>query len=78
MPPPVKQLSDGNPGGTGLGQGAADVISFYGVTPVTQRASSIQASSALVSSSSFGTGQLAIVQEIMNTLTGLGAWKGSA
>ena len=75
---PVKQLSDSNLDGTTMGQAGSDKICFYGATPVTQRASSIQASSALVSSSSFGTGQLAIVQEIMNTLTGLGLWKGSA
>lgn len=75
---PVKQLSDNNPDGTVFGQAAADKVCFYGATPATQRASSIQASSALVSSSSFGTGQLAIVQEIMNTLTGLGIWKGAA
>ena len=33
----VKQLSDGNPDGTVLGQSAAgDKISFYNVTPVVQ------------------------------------------
>lgn len=39
MAAPVKQLSDGNPGGTGLGQSATDLISFYGFTPIAQRAS---------------------------------------
>jgi len=29
-----KQLSDGNPDGTSLGQAATDLISVYGVTPV--------------------------------------------
>lgn len=33
-----KQLSDGNPDGTALGQSAADLISFYGATPVDQGA----------------------------------------
>lgn len=33
-----KQLSDGNPDGTGLGQSTSDLISFYGVTPVDQGA----------------------------------------
>ena len=32
-----KQLSDGNPDGTVLGQGTTDLISFYGVTPVAQQ-----------------------------------------
>jgi hypothetical protein len=29
----VKQLSDGNPDGTVLGQNSSDLISFYGGTP---------------------------------------------
>ena len=36
MAAPSKQLSDGNPGGSGLGQSATDLISFYGVTPIVQ------------------------------------------
>lgn len=31
-----KQLSDNNGSGTGLGQSATDLISFYGATPVAQ------------------------------------------
>lgn len=31
-----KQLSDGNPDGTALGQSATDLISFYGETPIVQ------------------------------------------
>lgn len=34
----IKQLSDGNPDGTSMGQSASDLISFYGVTPVAQAA----------------------------------------
>lgn len=74
----IKQLSDGNPDGTVLGIDASDKIAFYGATPVVQRASSVQASSAIASSSAFGASQLAVLQEIMNTLTGCGLWKGSA
>ncbi|MBO6755471.1 MAG: hypothetical protein JJ902_04040 [Roseibium sp.] len=33
----VKQLSDGNPAGTSLGQSATDKISFYNATPVAQQ-----------------------------------------
>lgn len=36
MAAPTKQLSDANPGGSGLGQSATDKISFYGVTPIVQ------------------------------------------
>jgi hypothetical protein len=53
-------------------------VGFYGKTPVTQRASSVQATSNLATSASFGATQLAAVQEIMNTLSALGLWKGSA
>jgi hypothetical protein len=58
----------GNTGGT---------VGFYGKTPVTQRSSSVQATSNLATSASFGATQLAAVQEIMNTLASLGLWKGS-
>jgi hypothetical protein len=34
----TKQLSDGNPDGTVLGQSSSDLISFYGETPVDQGA----------------------------------------
>lgn len=32
----VKQLSDGSPAGTTLGQSTSDLIGFYGVTPVAR------------------------------------------
>ncbi len=66
-----QQLDDaiiGKSGGT---------VGFYGKTPVTQRSSSVQATSNLATSASFGATQLAAVQEIMNTLASLGLWKGS-
>ena len=78
MTAPGRQLSDANSAGTGLGQSATDTISFYGATPVAQRASSVQATSNVASSSAFGATQLAVLQEIMTTLTGLGLWKGTA
>lgn len=53
-------------------------VGFYGKTPTTQRASSVQATSNLATSASFGATQLAAVQEIMNTLSALGLWKGAA
>lgn len=74
----VHQLSDKGSDGTSLGQSATDTISFYGVTPVAQRSSSVQVSSALATSSAFGATQLAVVQEIMATLEATGLWKGSA
>lgn len=53
-------------------------VGFYGTTPVAQRSSSVQATSNLATSASFGATQLAAVQEIMNTLAALGLWKGAA
>lgn len=37
------QLSDGNPDGTKLGQSITDLIAFYGVTPIAQKAAAAQA-----------------------------------
>lgn len=61
-----------------IGDAAADVVGFYGATAVSQRASSVQATSNIASSTDFGVTQLAVVQEIMTTLKGLGLWKGAA
>jgi hypothetical protein len=32
----VKELSDGGPGGTRLGQSATDKVSFFGATPIVK------------------------------------------
>lgn len=74
----VKQLSDGGPDGTSMGLDVNDKVSLYGYTPIVQRASSNQATTNIAVSSSFGATQLAVVQEIMNTLIALGIYKGSA
>lgn len=79
MAAPTKQLSDGNPGGSGIGQSAADLISLYGSTPVSQRSSSLQATSqnSLTTFMTINTNVAALLLEICNTLQALGAWKGS-
>lgn len=61
-----------------LGKATSDVVSYFGGTGSSQRASSNQASSNAATSASFGATQLAILQEIMNTLTAMSAWKGAA
>ena len=83
-----EQVGDGNTNETlnvgasgqpvALQPSATGKIGCYGATPVVQRASSVQATSNLATSASFGATQLAAVQEIMNTLAGLGLWKGAA
>jgi hypothetical protein len=75
-----KQLSDGNPDGTSLGQSATDKISLYGVAPAAQRSGASQATSIIGTASltALSTAQVAYLAEIGNTLTAIGAWKGSA
>lgn len=77
MPNP-EYLGLGEDDGTVLGRSTSNKISFYGVTPIAQRASSSQVTTNIAVSASFGATQLAVIQEIMNTLTALGLWKGSA
>lgn len=72
-----QELGDGNPDGTNIGRSTTELVGFYGyATPVAQRAysSAVHATSAASSSTDFGATQLAIVQEIMKTLIGLGIW----
>jgi hypothetical protein len=75
-----KQVSDLNPDGTAVGQSATDKISFYGVTPVVQRALAAQALSLASAGSwiSVTSNLAAWAAEVTSTLTGLGLWKGSA
>lgn len=61
-----------------IGDAAADVVGFYGTTAISQRASSLQATSNIASSTDFGATQLAVVQHIMETLRLVGLHKGSA
>lgn len=71
----IKQLTEYNPDGTNLGQAAADKIGFYGATPVVQRATATtHTTTNVVTSASYGTLQVAQMQEVMNTLAGLGLW----
>lgn len=64
-------------GNANIGDAVADTLGFHGATAVTQRAGSNQASSNVVTSASFGTLQVAQINEIQNALTQLGLWKGS-
>lgn len=75
-----KQLSDANTTGTGLGQSATDLISFYGATPVAQRAAAIQANSVVSVSSNItiAASLTAWIVEVTATLNALGIWKGAA
>lgn len=76
----AKQVSDGSPDGASFGQSATDKISFYGATPVVQRAASIQGASVVSVSSNItiAASLTAWIVEVTNTLIGLGIWKGSS
>lgn len=73
-----KQLSDGNPTGTTLGQSASDLIGFHGATPSDQRASTATLSMTIMStlsgtifgftSSDAGVSLVNAVNEIMALL----------
>lgn len=68
-------LSDGRPDGTMVGNAASDKVGFYGATPVVQRATATtHTTTNVVTSASFGTLQVAQIQEIQNTLIALGIW----
>lgn len=80
-----EQVGDGNTGeqlNVGAGAQAVRVAAatgsagFYGKVPVVQRpySSAVHATSAVASSSAFGATQLAVLQEIQDTLIGLGVW----
>jgi|GEM_PF-3432504 len=66
--------------GSSLGADTSDKISLYGKTPIIQRSGAAQATSLVgtASSADVNTDLKAAVIEIMNTLTAIGVWKGSA
>ena len=71
-----ENLDYGSPDGSIWGRTASEKVAMYGATPVSQRAysSAVHATSALATSTDFGATQLAALQEIQNTLIGLGIW----
>lgn len=88
----VKQLSDGGPDGTKLGQSASDLIGLYGATPVARFDYSSAISGASITSlvplsggSNYGfstSDQVEQVQAFMSavrtTLTDMGIWPTTA
>lgn len=58
-----------------LSSASGSTVGFYGATPVAQRATAAtHTTTNVVTSASFGTLQVAQVQEIMNTLIAIGIW----
>lgn len=70
-----EQLSYNSPTGCQIGQSASELVGFYGATPVVQRATATSHTTTnVVTSASFGTLQVAQIQEIQNTLIAIGMW----
>jgi len=69
-------LDKGGDNGAIICSATSHKIGFYGKAPVAQRpyTSAVHATAGIATSSSFGATQLAAVQEIQNTLIGLGVW----
>jgi hypothetical protein len=72
--PEYEYIGDGRPDGTIVGQ-SSEKLGFYGATPVVQRATATtHTTTNVVTSASYGTLQVAQMQEVMNTLAGCGLW----
>ena len=71
-----ERLDYGSADGCQIGGSSSDKVAFYGAVPVARRAfsSAVHVTSNLATSASFGATQLAAIQEIQNTLIGLGIW----
>lgn len=75
IPTSIANVSANSPDGATFGSSASKKISFYGTTPVVQRATATtHTTTNVVTSASYGTLQVAQMQEVMNTLATLGLW----
>lgn len=75
----IKELSDGNPDGSRLGQSATDLIGFHGKAPSDQRAFTADISTSApiqVSPYGFSTTQAAAIISLVNELKALLVEKG--
>lgn len=71
-----KQLSDGNPDGTVLGQNAADLVGFHGVTGTAQYTfvSALATCIAVKGTVSFGFSTSTKLKAMRNLVADLRAW----
>lgn len=76
----TQQLSQNSSDGCVLGQSATDKVSLYGAAPVSQRSSTVLASSLLSASSyvSVASNTAAILTEVAAALVALGAIRTTA
>jgi hypothetical protein len=71
-----EQVTYNSPAGAQIGSSATEKVGFYGAVPVVQRTfvASLHNTTAIASSTDFTAAHLAVVNEIQNTLRGLGVW----
>lgn len=70
-----EKVVDATGDGFVVGNSATEKVGFYGATPVVQRATATtHTTTNVVTSASYGTLQVAQMQEVMNTLAALGLW----
>lgn len=70
-----EQVTYNGPNGAQMGASASEKIGFYGAAPIVQRATATtHTTTNVVTSASYGTLQVAQMQEVMNTLAALGLW----
>lgn len=70
-----EQVTYNSADGAQIGSSASEKVGFYGATPVVQRATATtHTTTNVVTSASYGTLQVAQMQEVMNTLIAMGIW----
>lgn len=71
-----ERIDYGSADGSQWGGSASDKLGFYGKVPVVQRTfvASLHNTTAIASSTDFTAAHLAVVNEIQNTLRGIGLW----
>ena len=74
--PDYEQVTYNSPDGAIIGNSATEKVAFYGAVPVVRRTfvASLHNTTAIASSTDFTAAHLAVVNEIQNTLRGLGVW----
>lgn len=76
IPTSYENVTNNSPDGANIGKSATEKVAFYGAVPVVRRTfvASLHNTTAIASSTDFTAAHLAVVQELMNTMRGLGIW----
>lgn len=76
IPSSYESVTYNSPDGAQIGKSSSEKVAFYGAVPVSQRAfvASRMDTTAIASSTDFTAAHLAVINEIQNTLRGIGIW----